>query len=281
MVSTIRELGITKIDVLIGTHPHEDHIGGLDAVIDNFSIGTIYMPKIAHTTKTYEDVLTAIKNKGYKITSPLAPLAFDLGDADCTVLAPVALEGESTSNLNNLSIVIKMVFGDTSFLFQGDAEEIVESQILDSGVNIQADLIKLGHHGSNTSSSDEYLQAAGPDIAIISVGKGNSYGHPHEETLAILENLGIKIHRTDESGTIIVTSDGKNITIDKNESAVQVDAPPVVNEPEVVGTLVYVTDTGTKYHVTSCSYLKDNKRAVPLSDAIDQYEPCKICKPPY
>lgn len=281
VVSYIHQLGITKIDVLIGTHPHEDHIGGLDAVIENFSIGTIYMPKVVHTTKTYEDVLTAIKSRGYKISSPTAGLVFNLGAADCTILAPVKPVDEDSVTFNNMSIVVKMVFGETSFLFQGDAEEIVESQILESNRNIKANLIKLGHHGSNTSSSYEYLKSVNPEIAIISVGEDNSYGHPHNDTLATLEKLNIDLHRTDESGTIIATSDGNNIILDKNKSTIQINAPPTLDNTQSIETLVYVTDTGSKYHVEGCSYLNENNRTIHLTDAKNLYEPCKVCNPPY
>ena len=212
VVSYIRDLGIDHIDVLIGTHPHEDHIGGLDAVIENFDIGKIYMPKINHPSKTYEDVLIAIKNKGYKITAPQAGSTFDLGNAEYTILSPIS---KTYSDTNNYSITVKLDYGANSFLFMGDAEKIAENEIIEMGYPIQADLIKLGHHGSMYSSSDEFLDKVNPKYAIISVGEGNSYGHPDPEVMTKLEERGIKSYRTDEMGTIVVESDGSQIKIEK------------------------------------------------------------------
>ncbi|WP_303863998.1 ComEC/Rec2 family competence protein, partial [Alkalibaculum bacchi] len=210
--SYIRNLGIDHIDVLIGTHPHEDHIGGLDDVIENFDIGKIYMPKVNHSSKTYEDVLMAIKNKGYKITPPQAGSTFDLGNAEYTILSPIS---KTYSDTNNYSITVKLDYGENSFLFMGDAEKMVENEIIKMGYSIQADLIKLGHHGSMYSSSDDFLDKVNPTYAIISVGEGNSYGHPDPEVMTKLEERGIKSYRTDEMGTIVVESDGSQIKIEK------------------------------------------------------------------
>ncbi len=212
VVSYIRNLGIDHIDVLIGTHPHEDHIGGLDDVIENFDIGKIYMPKVNHSSKTYEDVLMAIKNKGYKITPPQAGSTFDLGNAEYTILSPIS---KTYSDTNNYSITVKLDYGENSFLFMGDAEKMVENEIIKMGYSIQADLIKLGHHGSMYSSSDDFLDKVNPTYAIISVGEGNSYGHPDPEVMTKLEERGIKSYRTDEMGTIVVESDGSQIKIEK------------------------------------------------------------------
>lgn len=212
VVSYIRGLGIDYIDVLIGTHPHEDHIGGLDAVIENFDIGKIYMPKVNHSSKTYEDVLMAIKNKGYKITAPQAGSRFDLGNAQYTILSPIS---KTYSDTNNYSITVKLDYGENSFLFMGDAEKMVENEIIEAGYSIQADLIKLGHHGSMYSSSDEFLDKVNPKYAVISVGEGNSYGHPDPEVMTRLEERDIETYRTDEMGTIIVESDGSQIKIGK------------------------------------------------------------------
>lgn len=212
VVSYIRELGIDRIDVLIGTHPHEDHIGGLDAVIEKFDIGKIYMPKVTHSSTTYEDVLTAIKEKGYKITTPEAGSKFDLGNAEYTILSPIS---KTYSDTNNYSITVKLDYGANSFLFMGDAEKMVEDEIMEKGYPIKADLIKLGHHGSMYSSSEAFLDEVDPEYAIISVGERNSYGHPDPEVMVRLEDRDIKVYRTDEMGTIIVESDGSRIEIGK------------------------------------------------------------------
>ena len=208
----ITGLGIKKIDHLIGTHPHEDHIGGLDYIINSFEIGKIYMPKATATTETFKDVLTAIKNKGMKVTTPVPGDSFKLGDATVTVLGP---NGETYSETNDYSIVVKISYGNTAFLLTGDAEHISEKEMITKGFDLKADVLKTGHHGSSSSTSQEFLDKVNPKYAVISAEKGNSYGHPHKETVDKLKAKGIPVYRTDESGTIIATSDGKNISFDK------------------------------------------------------------------
>lgn len=208
----LKEQGVSKIDVLVGTHPHEDHIGGLDVIIDNFDIDSIYMPKINHTTKTYEDVLLAVKRKGLKIKSAKTGMIIPLEGVDAQILAPE--ENLQSSNLNDYSIVIKLTYGNTSFLFQGDAEELTEKAILNAMLPIKADVIKIGHHGSLTSSLSEYIKAVNPSRAIIMVGKNNQYGHPSKEVLNRLLDNKIKVYRTDIDGTIIIKSDGRRIIAD-------------------------------------------------------------------
>ncbi len=211
--------GITKLDYVIGTHPHEDHIGGLDYVINDFKIGKIYLPKVTSTTKTFQDVVTAMKNKGMKATVPKPGETFNLGSAKCTILAP---NGSGYEDLNNYSVVVKLEFGSNSFLFTGDAEEISEKEMLSKGFNVKADLLKVGHHGSRSSTSDEFLSKVNPKYAVISCEIGNDYGHPHKETMDKLKNKNIPVYRTDELGTIIATSDGKTITFNTKPGSYKV-----------------------------------------------------------
>ncbi|MBR2744881.1 MAG: MBL fold metallo-hydrolase [Clostridia bacterium] len=196
VVKYLKDLGIKKIDYLVGTHPHEDHIGGLDNVIKTFDIGTIYMPKKQSNTKTFEDVLNAIKAKNLKVTAPSIGDKFNVGDAKCEVMA-INNDAEDT---NECSIVIQMECEGVKYLFTGDADYNVEKSRKWDNI----DILKVGHHGSRTSSSKDFLNQIKPKVALISVGKDNTYGHPTESALKRLTNVGAKIYRTDESGTILV-----------------------------------------------------------------------------
>lgn len=201
IVKQLENMNIDTIDYVVGTHPHEDHIGGLDDVINNFKIKNVLMPKKTTTTKTYEDVLKAIKNANLKIKTPKVGDIFYVGMARCEVMG---IENDA-ENLNENSIIIELTYGDKKFLFTGDAE--VANEKLRSWDDI--DVLKVAHHGSRTSSSEEFLEQVKPEYAIISCGQDNDYGHPHKEVIGRLK--GVKIYRTDKEGTILVTSDGENL----------------------------------------------------------------------
>jgi len=215
LVNYLREQGIDTIDYLIGTHPHADHIGGLDDVIENFVIGRIYMPEVIHTTKTFEDVLLAVQRKGKKIT----PARTGVSIIDDPVLQIYFLSPISNNykDLNHYSAVVKVDFLDKSFLFTGDAEKINEEEMIEKyGVRLKSHILKVGHHGSNTSTSEEFIEKVVPDYAVISVGKDNSYGHPSALVIQRLQNHGVKIYRTDLQGTIIARSDGQQILFNQD-----------------------------------------------------------------
>lgn len=216
LVSYLKEEGVKKIDYLIATHPHEDHIGGTDVVIDNFDIGKMYMPKATANTKTFKDVVASMKKKNLKATVPTPGETFKLGDAEVLILAP---NSSTYENTNNYSIGLKVTYGDNSFLFTGDAEILAEKEIIKNGLDIKADVIKLGHHGSRTSSSAAFLKEVNPQYGVITLGKGNDYGHPHKEVMDRVKNMGIKIYRVDEAGDIIATSDGQNIKFNVAEGS--------------------------------------------------------------
>jgi competence protein ComEC len=210
LISDIKKLGINKFDVVVGTHPHEDHIGGMDAVVNQFGIGKIYMPRVSANTKTFEDVLKAIQSKGLSITTPAPGDTFTMGSDTCTILAPNSL---SYTDLNNYSIVIRVANGNNSFLFTGDAQAESEKEMLNKGYTLKSEVLKIGHHGSSSSTSPDFLKAVSPKYAVIEVGKDNDYGHPHQVTLDKLNSAGIKIYRTDLNGTVTISSDGSNITV--------------------------------------------------------------------
>lgn len=213
IVDYLKKQGVTKLDYVIGTHPHEDHIGGMDKVIDNFDIGTLLMPKKIANTKTFKDVMLSAKNKGLKITKPVVGTNYNLGKATFTILAPKNHDYEST---NNYSIVQKLRFGNTSFIFTGDAEAISEMEMVKGGYDLQSDVLKVGHHGSKTSTCQAFLDKVNPKYAIISCGKDNKYKHPNKSTMDRLKAKNISVYRTDESGTIVATSDGEKVTFNTN-----------------------------------------------------------------
>lgn len=209
LVKYFNDIEIDSFKYVVGTHPHEDHIGGLDDIINNFNIDTIYIPDAITTTKTFMDVLDAIDNKNMTYKVPKIEEEFYLGEAKIKVL----YTGTDTRDLNNTSIVLRLNFGKNSFLFTGDATDKTEQIILDLGLEVKADVLKVGHHGSKYSTIDEFLDKVNPKYAIISVGTGNSYKHPEKITLDKLKIRNIEIHRTDLEGTIVIASDGENISI--------------------------------------------------------------------
>jgi competence protein ComEC len=205
----LQDQGVEKLDYVIGTHPHADHVGGLDVVIDNYDIGKVIMPEVTATTETFKDVINSINNKGLKITIPKTGTTYQLGKASFEILAP---NGSDYSDINNYSIVIKLTYGNTSFLFTGDCEDVSEEEMVASGLDLKADVLKIGHHGSRDSTTDEFLSEVNPDYAVISVGRLNNYGHPHKDVMDKLKDKNIVVYRTDESGTIVALSNGNKIT---------------------------------------------------------------------
>lgn len=279
----IKSKDIGTIDYLIGTHPHEDHIGGLDNVINVFDIRKVYLPKVSTNTKTYEDVLTAINQKCLKINTAKAGInIIDENGLKIDIIAPV---NDTYSDANDYSAVIKLTYLNKSLIFMGDAGNLSESEIT---ADVQSNIIKIGHHGSSTATSEQFVKHVSPEKAIISVGKDNAYGHPHNEILRLLKNSKIEVYRTDEVGTIVVNSDGNNLSIDKNASEININAPPnpvgIKYEQSKSTTesnlIVYITKTGTKYHNEGCRSLSRSKIGITIEEAKKKYTPCSICKPP-
>lgn len=205
--------GVDSLKYLVATHPHSDHIGGVAEVLDAVPTENIIMPRLSKnntpTTTTYEKMLTAIKNSGAKVIAAKPGNEYSFGDAEFTVLAPF----EQDENLNNMSVVLKLSYSGYSFIFSGDAEKEVENQILKAGYDISADVYKGAHHGSSTSNSKKFVRAINPTYAVLSYEEGNSYGHPHKETVDLFNEERIVYYSTADYGTIIFTVDNNVLDI--------------------------------------------------------------------
>lgn len=205
MVDYLKAQGVTRLDYVIGTHPHEDHMGGMYDIITNFEVGTIVIPKVTKndiTSKWYAKLMKEIKDAKHTVDYPEVGEIYTLGDSKMEVLGP---KEEPKSNLNNYSIVMKITFGTMDIIMTGDAERDIEAEIIASGADLDAEILKLGHHGSDTSSSKEFLDVVDPDYALISTKVGNKYEHPTKSVMEDLDNLDIEVYRTDECGTVVLT----------------------------------------------------------------------------
>lgn len=212
LVKYLKSENANTFDYVIATHPHEDHIGGLTKVIKDFDIKQFWAPKVTDNTSYFNSMVNALRAKNLKINVTKAGTNLDLGEnINCEMLAP---NSSNYQDLNNYSVVLKITYGKTSFLFMGDAEKLSEQEIIKNNFDLHCDVLKVGHHGSSSSTSKEFLEKASPAYAVISCGLYNEYGHPHKETLDSLKEKGVKVYRTDLQKNIIFTSDGKTITKD-------------------------------------------------------------------
>ncbi len=216
----LKSAGVEKLDLVIATHPHADHIGGLAQVLEQFSASEILMPRLTDdmvpTTAVFRRLMEAIEKQSISATAAQPGLVYDLGgEVFLTVLSPV----DDYEDLNDYSVVCRLDSGETSFLFTGDAEKRVEQDLIRVGADLRADVLKAGHHGSSTSSSEAFLDAVSPKIAAISCGEGNDYGHPHKEIMASFSQRNITVYRTDLEGSVVFSTDGKDITVQTEREA--------------------------------------------------------------
>lgn len=309
VVSYLKSQGVSSLDYVIGTHPHSDHIGGLDTVIESFNVRDVILPPAEHTTKTFEDVVDAVADKGLSVTEPKPGDRYEIGDASFTILAP---NGDYGDDLNNWSVGLRLEYGQNHFVMCGDAEEGAEADICANGLELSADVLKAGHHGSRTSTSEAFLDKVNPKTVVIQCGEGNSYGHPHQETLDKLSARGIQVFRTDLDGTVVAHCDGTSITwsteadgavdgnsgLDGAESPAAETAAPAEESslagaespgaaPAESGEASYVLNTNSKkFHLPGCpsvGKMKESNRqdyTGSREDLIGQgYSPCGQCNP--
>ncbi|MDP3900543.1 MAG: MBL fold metallo-hydrolase [bacterium] len=204
-----------ELDLVIISHPHEDHIGGLEKILQRYDVKKILYTGVAHTAEIYLQTLNEIKYQNIPVVIIERPQTINLGQAaNLEIIYPrESLQNKEVSELNNSSIVFKLTYGENAFLFAGDAEAEVEDELLRAGADLSADVFKASHHGSDTSNTAEFLQAVDPEFVVISVGKDNSFGHPAPRVLTRLERMGISVYRTDEDGSVQMAGDGKEINV--------------------------------------------------------------------
>lgn len=276
ILSYLHEAGVDGLDYLIATHPHADHIGSMPAVIRTLDVGTLIMPDAVATTDIFSDLLDAVEESGIPLSVSAVGDTYSLGAAEIVILAPT----RDYDDLNDSSIVLKVLFGETSFLFTGDAESESEQDQLSMGQDLSADVLKVGHHGSGTSSTKAYLVAVSPSYAVISVGAENSYGHPSGEVLTRLQNMGAAIYRTDLGGTVVFSSDGYTVTVVGSAF----EAAPQANPDNTEAEARYIGNINSKvFHKPTCGSLPADKNRVHFesrNEAIQQgYKPCQKCNP--
>lgn len=299
--SYLRDHGASSLDLVVATHPHEDHIGGLLTILNDFTVGQVLDSGQTHTSQTFENYLNLIDQKNIPFSTAERGQTIDLDPSlQIEVLSPPATL--FSGDLNQNSIVLKVTYSNVSFLFMGDAGIEAEDSIMAAGYDLQSDILKVGHHGSSSSSSPAFLSAVRPEVEIIEVGAANDYGHPTQKTLSALQSTSSKVYRTDTNGDIVVTTDGQNYSVSTSKqswntastapqataSAVTWPASPdastataTVSQGPFVG-----SSKSDKYHYPSCSAAKRIKPAnlITFSSSADAraqgYVPCGICNPP-
>ena len=277
VVSYLEQQGVEELSAVVCTHAHEDHVGGLPSVLAVYPTSAVYAPTRTYSSNIFDDFVYYTDQQGLEITIPDPGDTWNLGSAEITVLGPT----QSYADPNDTSIVLKVEYGDTSFLFTGDMETTAENDMLDyweGQVDWNTDVLKVGHHGSNTSTGYRFLNEVNPTYGVISVGKDNSYGHPHEEPMSRLNQAGVTLLRTDELGHVIATSNGTEITFTWNN---QSGSPTNVEPAETTAITFIGNKNSRKLHSQDCANLPKEENQVyfdTYQEAIDAgYTPCGSC----
>ena len=275
--SYLERHGAGHLDYMVASHAHEDHIGGLSGALNYATVDTAFCPVTEYSSKVFRDMVKYLGEQGKTITVPEPGDRFSLGSAQVEILGPV----QEYDDTNDTSIVLRIDYGSTSFLFTGDMETGAERDLIESGANLEATVLKAGHHGSDTSTSYQFLRAVNPKYTVVSVGEGNSYGHPSEEVLSRFRDAGTEVYRTDMQGHIIAGSDGKSVTFRTEK-----EADTATNPTGSSALQTYMGNSGTKkFHLPDCASAKsiqEEKQVVFFSriQALAAgYEPCGRCKP--
>ena len=278
VVSYLQQQGVEELQYVFCSHAHEDHVGGLAAALAYFPAHHVYAPVTEADTKCFRDFVKYTQQQGLSVEVPAAGTVWQLGSATITQLGPVA----QYSDTNDTSLVLRLDYGSTSFLLTGDMEADAERDLVNTGANLKADVLQVGHHGSSTSTSYIFLNSVLPEMGVISCGVNNKYGHPHEETLSILRDAGVDVYRTDLLGTITIGSDGQNYTVGTEHTATDAQLNPT--DPAASGTAQqgYIGNVNSKkFHLPSCPNLPAEKNQI-LFSGYDEavaagYTPCGTC----
>ncbi len=271
----LKKQGVSHLDYIVCTHAHEDHVGGLSGALNVCTVGEVLASCYTYDSKVYDNFVKYANDRGSPLTVPEVGDEFYLSDTKISVLGP-RYEYEEE---NNNSIVLRISYGKTSFLFTGDMEQTAEKDLIVSGAELSADVLKVGHHGSSSSSSYAFLREVMPEYAVVSAGAGNSYGHPHEEVLSRLRDAGVKLYRTDLQGDIVVHSDGESIAFKPSKNR-EAEVNPTVEDKAQA----YIGNKKSKkFHRITCESLPSDKNAVEFAsrDSVVNagYSPCSNCNP--
>ena len=278
IVSYLQSQGVEQLEYVFCSHAHEDHVGGLAAALAYFPAYHVYSPVTEASTKCFKDFVKYTQQQGLQVEVPAVGTTWPLGGATVTMVGPVA----QYSDTNDTSIVLRIEYGSTSFLLTGDMEKTAETDLVNSGVNLRADVLQVGHHGSSTSTGYLFLNSVLPEMAVISCGVNNKYGHPHEETLSILRDAGVDVYRTDLQGTITIGSDGQNYTVGTEHFAEDAQLNPTDPAASSTAQQAYIGNVNSKkFHLPSCSNLPAEKNQILFSsyeEAVEAgYTPCSSC----